>query len=124
AERGVVVRRAMTVQRSPEDVYRLLRDFDTLPRIERRLEAVEELGGGAYRWRYREGRFELEVITELTADEPNERIAWTTRPGSQVRCDGDVRLVAAPGGRGTEVHGEISIAPPGGRPAMLLAPLL
>lgn len=123
AARGVVVRRAMTIQRSRDDVYRKLREFHTMPEILQRLTAVDDLGGGVYRWYYREGRRELEIVTELVTDEPGQRLAWVSRPESQIRCDGDVRLVPAPDGRGTEVHAEIALTPPGGRPAMILAPL-
>jgi uncharacterized membrane protein len=121
---GLPIRRSITVGRSREAVYRTVRDFRQLPAIFDRLEDAEPRADGANRWRLREGPFSLVCVSELTAEEPGRRLAWVTRGGSRFRCDGEVTLVEAPGGRGTELRVVLNVAPPGGPAAMLLRPLL
>jgi uncharacterized membrane protein len=123
-ENGVQVRRAMTVLRPPEEVYRRLRDFEAMPRILERVASVEDLGQGAYRWRLREGPATFDCVLDLIDDQPGQNISWVTRPDSRLRCDGNIRLKPAPGGRGTEIHVELRVAPPGGPMTMMLAPVI
>lgn len=123
-EQGVTVRRSMTVRRPAEEIYRRLRDFDAMPRILDRVESIEELGDGGYRWRFREGPAVFSLVIDLVEDQPGQMISWVTRSDSRLRCDGTIRLVEAPGDRGTEVHVELRVAPPGGPMAMITAPML
>src|SRR5262249_16958035 len=52
---------------------------------------------------------------EVVEDLPNERIAWRSLEGSEIRSSGIVRFLEAPGGRGTEVHVELFYDPPTGK---------
>ena len=62
------------------------------------------MGGKAFEWN-----------AEIVEDRENELISWRTMGrGSQVAHSGVVRFVAAPGGRGTEVHVEAAYESPGG----------
>lgn len=123
-DRGVRVRRSVTVNRSPEEAYRFWRDFGNLPRFMRHLESVEVLEGGRSRWRATApaGRT-VEWEAELVEDRPNEVIAWRSLPGADVDNAGVVRFVPAPGGRGTEVRVELEYRPPGGKVGQLAAKL-
>jgi uncharacterized membrane protein len=56
----------------------------------------------------------VEWDAEITEDRANELIAWRSLPGAEVDNVGRVRFVPAPGGRGTEVHVELSYRPPAG----------
>src|SRR5206468_2685336 len=51
---------------------------------------------------------------EITADVPGQRLAWRSLEGATVQNAGEVRLVPAPGGRGTEIHVSLDYKPPGG----------
>lgn len=44
--------------------------------------------------------------------EDDRRIHWRARDGAAVPGEGEIRLVDAPGGRGTEVHARILLGPP------------
>lgn len=121
---GIIVRRAMTVRRPAAEIYERLRDFEGLPRMLGRGGSVESLGDGGYRWRLRDGTSMLECILDLVEDQPERQIAWVTRPGSRLRCDGTIRMQSAPGDRGTEVHAELRVALPGGPTTMMLTPVV
>jgi uncharacterized membrane protein len=123
AERGVHVRRAITVNRSVEDVYRFWRDFTNLPRFMAHLESVQ-VQDNRSRWRAKApAGTSVEWEAELVVDVPNERIAWQSLPGTFVPNHGSVRFVAAPGDRGTEVHVELRYEPPGGAIGAAIAKL-
>jgi uncharacterized membrane protein len=123
-EKGVTVRRSMTMRRPAEEIYRRLRDFEAMPRILDRVESIEEQGDGGYRWRFREGPAVFDLEIDLVEDQPGRLISWLTRPQSRLRCDGTIRLLEAPGDRGTEVHVELRVTPPGGPMAMISAPMV
>jgi uncharacterized membrane protein len=111
----VVARKAITVNRSPEEVYWFWHDFENLPRFMTHLESVEALGEGRSRWRARgPAGASVEWEAEVVEDRPDELIAWRSLPGSTVQTSGSVRFVRAPGDRGTEIHADVRYAPPAG----------
>ena len=113
--RGIRVQRAITVNRSPDEVYAFWRDFENLPRFMRHLESVQDLGDGRSRWKARApAGATVEWEAELVDDRPNEVIAWRSVEGADVWNTGAVRFRPAAGGRGTEVHVNIRYYPPGG----------
>ena len=122
--RGVHLRRSITVNRSPEEVYRFWRDFENLPRFMAHLEAVQVLDERRSRWVAKApAGSKAEWDAEIVEDVPNQRIVWRSLAGSEVPNEGSVRFVPAPGGRGTEVHVELRYRPPGGRFAATVAKL-
>jgi len=112
---GSLVRQTITVNRPIEDVYRFWRDFENLPRFMVHLESVQVMPGGRSQWRTK-GPVGRTVAwdAEITADRPNELIAWRSLEGADVENAGDVRFARAPGGRGTEVHVALHYRPPAG----------
>lgn len=109
------VRATATVQATPEEVYGRWRRFADLPRWMTHLESVTDLGDGRSRWRAKAPLgTEVSWDAELTEDRPGDVIAWRSLPGASIANEGRVRFVPAPGGRGTEVHVELSYAPPAG----------
>src|SRR5262249_23564259 len=66
----------------------------------------------------------LEWDSRVTEDRPNERIEWSTLPGSRMQHTGTVRFEDAPAGRGTVVQLSVRYHVPGGRVAALAAKLL
>jgi len=114
-EDGIHVRKTVTVNRSPEEVYSFWHDFESLPRFMRHLESVSVTGDGRSHWVANAPggkRVEWDAVT--TRDVPNELIAWRSEGGADVYNEGEVRFRAAPGGRGTQVHVDLRYEPPGG----------
>jgi uncharacterized membrane protein len=106
---------AVTVRRGVEEVYEFWRDFKNFPVFMRRLEAVEEIGGGRSRWRVRgPAGMPVEWDAEIISDQPGHMISWRSLPDSSVPNRGAVRFEPAPGARGTEIHVELSYEPPAG----------
>lgn len=105
---------SVTINTPPERVYEFWRDLSNLPRFMTHLESVE-LGDPHPHFRARlPAGIELEWDAEITADRPNERIQWSSLPGSDIENHGMVRFLPAPGDRGTEVHVLFSYEPPAG----------
>jgi len=119
-QRGVTIETAMLINRPAEQLYAFWRDFTNLPKIMSHLESVTMLDGSTGRrshWVAKApmvvgGRVEWDA--ELTADEPNRRIAWQSVGTNTVDSAGEVRFEKAPGDRGTEVHVRMVYVPPAG----------
>jgi uncharacterized membrane protein len=122
--RHLSLRSAVTIERSPDEVYRFWRDFENLPRFMEHLESVEVTDTGRSRWRAKPAAgARLEWESEVVEDRPGERIAWRSI-GGDVEHEGSVLFRPAPGGRGTEVVLDVSYAPPGGAAGAAIARLL
>jgi uncharacterized membrane protein len=107
-----VVRRAVTVQASPEEAYALWRDFDRFPEFMQHVESVTSYGNGRTHWRVKGPLGSVvEWDAEITDDRPGEVIGWRSISGD-IDNAGRVRFVKAPGDRGTEVHVEMEYAAP------------
>jgi uncharacterized membrane protein len=124
-DRGLVrARRSITVDRSPEEVYLFWRNLENLPRFMRHLESVRVIDERRSHWIARApGGASVEWDAEVLEDRPNEAIAWSSLPGSDVENAGRVRFLRAPGGRGTEVLLELEYRPPFGRLGSKIAQL-
>jgi uncharacterized membrane protein len=124
SKRGIRVRKAITVNRPPEEVYRFWRNFENLPRFMAHLDSVRIMDERRSYWRAKAPfGATVEWVAEIIEDTPNELIAWRSLEDSDVANSGRVRFVPAPGGRGTEVHVELSYDPPGGIVGASLAKL-
>jgi uncharacterized membrane protein len=114
-KRGIRVRKAITINRPPEEIYRFWRSLENLPQFMAHLESVRELDQRRSYWKVRAPLgTTVEWTAEIVEDRPNELISWRSMEGAQVPNSGLVRFVAAPGGRGTEVHLEMTYDPPTG----------
>jgi uncharacterized membrane protein len=124
-EPGIDLRRAVTVGVEPEQAYATWRDLASLPRFMGHLESVEVTGPRTSRWTAKAplGRT-VSWDAELVAEEPGERLAWRSVPGSQVTNEGEVRFVRAPRDQGTEVHVRLRYEPPAGAVGSMVARLL
>jgi uncharacterized membrane protein len=121
---AVHVQESITVGRPPEEVYRFWRDFEHLPEFMEHLESVQVLDDRRSHWRARApAGSSVEWDAEIVDDQPNELIAWRSTGTPEVPNRGTVRFVAAPGGRGTEIHVELRYDPPGGKAGALVAKL-
>jgi uncharacterized membrane protein len=115
ADNTVEIKTALTIGRSPEEVYRFWRDFDNLPRFMNHLEAVRITGERTSHWKAKAPvGMTVEWDAEIIEDRPNELIVWQSLENADVENSGSVRFAPAPGHRGTEIILEMRFHPPGG----------
>ncbi|OBF58307.1 hypothetical protein A5787_23400 [Mycobacterium sp. 852002-50816_SCH5313054-b] len=109
------LRAAVTVRRSPEDVYQFWRDLENLPSFMHHLRSVTSRADGSSHWVANApvGR-PVQWDAQLTEDQPNRRIAWQSLPGSAIQHGGSVEFTPASDGDGTEVRVRIGYQMPGG----------
>ncbi|MDB5349682.1 MAG: cyclase/dehydrase [Planctomycetota bacterium] len=118
------VKKAITIGKPAEEIYRFWRDFQNLPRFMNHLESVAVTGERTSHWKAKApAGSSVEWDAEIVEDRPNQLIAWRSKPGSDVDNSGTVRFLPAPGGRGTEVHVEMRYDPPGGPIGAIVAKL-
>jgi len=124
--RGIHVEQAFLINRSPEELYQYWRNFENLPNIMSHLQRVTVLDGNRSHWVTKAPRLaggSVEWDAQITADEPNVRIAWRSLAGSDIDCAGEIRFARAMGDRGTEVHVFMDYVPPAGRVGHWIATL-
>lgn len=118
------VRRSVTVNRPPDEVYRFWRDFENLPRFMEHLQAVRTTGDRRTHWVAKgPAGATIEWDAEMLEDRPNELISWRSVGDSDIRNEGVVRFTKAPADRGTEVHVELRYDAPGGKAGAAVAKL-
>ncbi len=114
-DRGIRVVKAITINATAEEAYRLWRNFENLPWFMAHLESVQVMDDRRSYWRAKAPLgATVEWTAEITEDRPNELIAWRSLEGSDVTSAGQVRFTPLPGDRGIEVRVELSYDPPGG----------
>ncbi len=123
-ERGIHVKKAVTVNRPIDEVYAFWHDFENLPRVMSHLESVTVTGPGQSHWKTQgPAGSTIEWDAVIVGDEVNAMIAWESVPGSDVPNSGVVLFRPAPGDRGTEVILELTFEPPAGRLGRTIARL-
>lgn len=119
----ICVRKAITIDKSPEELYRFWRNFEDLPRFMRHLHSVHSSGGRLHWVSTGPLGRNFSWDAEIVEDRENELISWRSTPGSQIENQGSVRFQAAPQGRGTEMRVELFYRPPAGRLGAVFAML-
>ena len=123
-QRGIHVQESVTINKSPEELYRFWHDFTNLPRIMRHLESVTQIDEKRSRWKATApAGWHVEWDAEIINDEPNQTIAWRSLAHASIPNSGSVRFVPAPGDRGTELHVTLDYIPPAGRVGAMIAKL-
>jgi uncharacterized membrane protein len=116
--RGIHVEQSMLINRTPGELYQYWRNFENLPGIMTHLQQVRVIDDKRSHWVAKAPRIaggSAEWDAEITADEPNARIAWRSLPGSEITCAGEIRFVPGMGDRGTDVHVSMDYVPPAGK---------
>jgi uncharacterized membrane protein len=116
-------RSTVTVNRDPGTVYSAWRDLARLPEFMAHVESVTVADGRSHWVARAPAGTTVEWDAEITDDVPGERVAWRSVEGSGVGNRGEVRFVPAPGGRGTEVHVELTYEQPAGAAGAVVATL-
>jgi uncharacterized membrane protein len=115
APRHRILRAAVTVWRSPEEVYRFWRDLENLPTFMHHLKSVTVDADGRSHWVANAPIGQsVQWDAQITEDEPNKRIAWQSLPGALVENGGSVEFAPTPDGSGTEVRVAVGYHIPGG----------
>lgn len=111
----LTLRKSVTIQSTPGELYAFWRDLENLPRFMDHLESVTTTTDGRSHWVARApAGTSVEWDAEIVEDEPGRLISWRSLEGADVDNAGSVRFEEAPGGRGTVVSVEIEYTPPGG----------
>jgi len=114
--RTVRVDRSVLINRSPEELYRSWRDFESLPTFMKHLRTVTVLDERRSHW-VATGPLgqTVEWDAEIVEDRPGELIAWRSTERADIANAGSVSFRPAPHGRGTVVRVLISYDPPAGQ---------
>jgi uncharacterized membrane protein len=115
---GIQVERAITINRPRDQMYRIWRNFENLPRFMEHLKSVRmdpDSNGLRSHWVAAAPLGgEIEWDAEVTEEEENKHLSWRSLPGSAVESMGSVRFSDASGGRGTVVTVNMQYNPPAG----------
>ncbi len=122
--KGFKVEKSVTINKSPEELYRFWRNFENLPRFMNHLEAVSVTGQNRSHWTAKApAGMTVEWDAEVYNEKENELIAWRSLEGADVDNAGSVRFEADPSGRGTVVRVALKYDPPGGSLGKIVAKL-
>lgn len=121
---GVKVEKSITVNRTPEELFRFWRNFENLPRVMSHLEAVQVTGGNRSHWVAKApAGTNVEWDAEVYNEKENELIAWRSLEGADVDNAGSVHFTPSTTGRGTELRVVLKYDPPGGKIGAAVAKL-
>jgi len=125
AKNGVFhITKSITINRSPEELYRFWRNFENLPQFMHHLKEVHVVDEKRSHWVAKApAGTQVDWEAEITDDRPNELIAWRSTEDADVRNSGVVRFERATGGRGTVVRVELDYRPPAGKVGKVVAKL-
>jgi uncharacterized membrane protein len=119
-----LVGRSVSINRPREELYAFWRKFENLPLFMRNIRSVQVLEGGRSHWVVEAPAGKtVEWDSEITAEEPGQRIAWRSLDGASVRNSGQVEFRDSPDGRGTVVTVTLTYDPPLGSLGQLIAKL-
>jgi len=112
AEDGFMIQKTLHVYAEPDEVYGAWRALENFPSFMSHIREITPLEGGRYRWTV-DGPAGVPVSweSEITADVPNELLAWRTVPGSPVQSSGVVQFEPSSYG-GTRIHVRMCYRPP------------
>jgi uncharacterized membrane protein len=113
--RSFRARASFAINCSPEEAYRMWRNFENLPLFMRHLQSVRTNGDGRSEWTaVGPMNTRVEWRAEITEERENEFIAWQSTQDSNFPNRGSVRFRRAPGNRGIIVTAEMEYEPPAG----------
>jgi uncharacterized membrane protein len=115
---AALVGRTVTINRPREELYAFWRDFRNLAGFMENVDSITLDDNLRSRWVVKApaGRT-VEWTSVVTEDVPNERIAWASEEGA------DIKFTDGPPGRGTQVTATIVYDPPAGDLGKLIAKL-
>jgi uncharacterized membrane protein len=115
---------AVTINKSPMEVYEFCRRLELLPQFMNHLVSVEQHAHRRSTWTARlpvGGTVQWQA--ELVEDRPGEALSWRSLEGSQIQTRGRLTFTRAPGRNMTEVRVEMQLGMFGRGPSLGLARL-
>jgi len=120
----VHVRRSITIDKEPEQLYRAWLRPENLVRFVAGARTVDMLDAQRSQWTVDIPGVGLETWTsEITEHRENQFLSWRTVDNQRIRHEGTVRFTPASNGLGTEVTLELQSRMPGGPPGHMAARL-
>jgi len=120
---SISVKKSITINKSPEELYRFWHNFENLPRFMNHLKSVQTLDNRRSHWVMKAPLdTSVEWDAEITDDQENEMIAWRSLEGADVHSAGSVSFESEAGGA-TEVKVTMEYNPPGGAVGAAVAKL-
>jgi len=115
ARKAIKIEEHITIDRSRDELFRIWRNFEQLPKYADDLESVTAVGDGRTHWVARvPGGKRVEWDSEMVNEIPGELIAWKTVGNPDVAHAGSVHFRDAASGT-TDVRIVVDYEPPGGR---------
>ncbi len=123
--RGVKVKESIVVRKPANELYRIWRDFETLPVFMPHLESVEAIDDKRSHWILKApADSAIEWDAEVIADRKGELIGWRSANGGVVAHAGSVRFEELADGLSTRVVVALQYNPVGGEGGVAAARLL
>jgi len=117
------VKKAVTINKSPAELYQFWRNFENLPQFMTHLESVKTTGEKTSHWVATAPLgTTVEWDAEITSEQENTRIGWKSIEGSEIPNSGVVEFLPTTN-RGTEVKVTLTYEPPAGYVGSLIAKL-
>jgi len=111
---SINVKKSVTINKSPEELYRFWHSFENLPRFMKHLKSVQNLDNKRSHWVAKAPlNTSVEWDAEIIDDQANEMIAWRSLEGADVHSTGSVSFDPTPSS-GTEVKVTMEYNPPAG----------
>ncbi len=117
------VKKSVTINKSPAELYQFWRNFENLPKFMTHLESVKTTGEKTSHWVAKAPMGKIvEWDAEITSEQENERIGWKSLEGADIPNSGVVEFHPT-SDRGTEVRVVLTYEPPAGYLGSLIAKL-
>lgn len=121
---GITVNKAVSINKSPAELYQFWRNFANLPQFMKHLESVTVHDNQRSHWVAKApAGTTVEWEATIIDERPNEYISWRSAEDATVQNSGTVRFEAEPEDRGTVVHVDLEYLPPAGKLGAVVAKL-
>ncbi len=106
---------SVTINGSPEELYQLWRDPQTLPQVMGHFATVTAEADDRAHWVVNGPvKTSLQWDSQIVQEEPGQSMRWYSLQGAKIPNGGSIKFAPATGGRGTVATLEIDFHPPGG----------
>ncbi len=117
------VKKSVTINKSPAELYQFWRNFENLPKFMTHLESVAVTGEKTSFWKAKAPLgTTVEWNAEITSEVENERIGWKSAEGAEIPNTGVVEFKPT-STRGTEVRVVLTYESPAGQLGAIVAKL-
>ena len=113
--RGIKIVRAVTIRKSPQELYGFWRKLTNLTQVIKHPVTITSSSEEDSHWVVSAPGGNVQWDAIIINDEPGKLIAWRSKEGGDVDNAGSVRFEPAPGDEGTEVTVALEYDPPGGK---------